>query len=210
MIKAYTKYRYGGPEVLQLEEIEKPSPKEDQILVKVKANSANPADWHIMRGNPFLARLSFGLFKPKVAAIGADFAGVVEEIGSNVENFKVGDRVFGESLYDGAFGEYVAISEAACAKMPDSASFKRMAAVPVAGLTALQALVTHAKLQEGESILINDSSGGAGHFSVQNAKALGAHVTGVCSKRNTEFVRSLGADEVIAYDEVKVVVSTPS
>jgi NADPH:quinone reductase-like Zn-dependent oxidoreductase len=200
-MKAITKNTYGGPEVLKLEEVEKPSIQDDQILVKVMANSANPADWHTMRGTPRFARIAFGLFKPKDKILGADFAGVVEEAGKDTSHFKVGDRVFGESLQGGAFAEYIAVPESVCGKMADNTGFAEMASVPIAGLTALQGLITHGKLKEGESVLINGSSGGVGHFMVQIAKAYGAEVTGVCSSRNTAFVSSLGADHVIAYDK---------
>lgn len=199
-MKAYTKYTYGGPEILKLEEVEKPGVKPGHLLVKVMANSANPADWHILRGKPFLARLSFGLFKPKNKLFGADFAGIVEDVGDGDSKFKKGDRVFGEMI-GGAFAEYVCASEKACAKMPENASFTEMAGVPIAGLTALQALTTHGNIKAGESVLINGSSGGVGHFTVQIAKAMGARVTGVCSSKNEEFVSSLGAENIISYDK---------
>lgn len=199
-MKAFTKDKYGGPEVLQLSEVPKPELKDDHILVKVFANSANPADWHILRGKPFFARFSFGLFKPKVKILGADFAGVVEAVGKNVSHFIIGDRVFGENLAGGAFAEYTCVSSDACGKIPDGIDFPEMASTPVAGITALQALITHGKLKKGESVLINGASGGVGHFAIQIAKAYGARVTGVCSNRNVEFVKGLGADEVIAYD----------
>lgn len=203
-MKAYTKTIYGGPEVLKLEEVEKPELKDDHILVKVMANSANPADWHIIRGKPFFARFTFGLFKPKDKIPGADFAGIVEAVGKNVTHFKTGDRVFGESLKGGAFAEYISVPAAVCATMPVTANFSEMAAVPVAGLTALQAIVTHGMIREGEKVLINGSSGGVGHFAVQVAKAYGAKVTAICSSKNMEFVKSLGADEVIAYDKENI------
>ncbi|MBL7746759.1 MAG: NAD(P)-dependent alcohol dehydrogenase, partial [Chitinophagaceae bacterium] len=203
-MKAFTKYKYGGPEVLQLEEVEKPLIKDDHILVKVMANSANPADWHIIRGKPFFARFSFGLFKPKDKIPGADFSGVVEEVGKNVPHFKTGDHVFGETLKGGAFAEYVCAPANVCAKMPNGAGFPEMAGVPVAGLTALQALTTYGKIKEGETVLINGASGGVGHFAVQIAKAYGAKVTGVCSGKNADFVRSLGADNIIAYDKENI------
>lgn len=203
-MKAYTKTRYGGPEVLRLEEVEKPSLIDDHILVKVIANSANPADWHTLRGKPVLARFAFGLFKPKNKILGADFAGIIEHVGNNVNHFKVGDRVFGESLTAGAFAEYVCVPAKVCGIMPEGTGFPEMASVPVAGLTALQAVITHGKLKEGESVLINGSSGGVGHFAVQIAKAYGGKVTAVCSGRNVDFVKSLGADEVIAYDKENI------
>lgn len=203
-MKAFTKIKYGGPDVLHLEEVEKPSAKEGEILVKVFANSANPADWHILRGKPFFARFTSGLFKPKDKIPGADFAGIVEEIGNNVNLFKPGDRVYGETLMGGAFAEYVNVSETVCAAMPEKADFSQMASVPIAGLTAFQALITHGKLKQGESVLINGASGGVGHFAVQIAKAYGAKVTAVCSSRNIEFVKALGADKVIAYDKENI------
>ena len=203
-MKAFTKTKYGGPEILQLEEVDRPSPKDDEILVRVFANSANPADWHIIRGKPFFARFAMGLFKPKDKIAGADFAGIVEETGKAISHIKVGDKVFGETLDGGAFAEYVSAPSKVCALMPPAADFPVMACVPIAGLTALQALVTHGKLKAGESVLINGSSGGVGHFTVQIAKAYGAIVTGVCSARNTDFVKSLGADNVIAYDKVDI------
>lgn len=203
-MKAFTKKKYGGPEVLQLEEVEKPRVQEGHLLVKVKANSANPADWHILRGEPFFARFSFGLFKPKDRILGSDFSGVVEEVGKNVEHFKVGDRVFGEMLTGGAFAEYLVAPEKVCAIMPKAATFREMACLPIAGLTALQGLTTYGKVKEGERVLINGASGGVGHFAVQIAKAQGALVTGVCSSKNVEFVKSLGADRVIAYDQENI------
>ncbi|MDF3028420.1 MAG: alcohol dehydrogenase [Fluviicola sp.] len=203
-MKAYTKTKYGGPEVLRLEEVELPVPKDNQVKIKILANSANPADWHIIRGKPFFARFVFGLFKPKDKIPGADFAGIVTETGKDVTEFKIGDKVFGESLAGGVFAEYSCVNEAVCAKMPEGASFQEMACVPIAGLTALQALITHGELKKGETVLINGSSGGVGHFAVQIAKAYGAHVTAVCSGKNVDFVRSLGADKVIAYDQENI------
>lgn len=200
IMKAFAKNKYGGPEVLHLDEVEKPVVKDDHILVQVKANSANPADWHILRGAPFFARFSFGLLKPKHKILGADFAGIVEAVGKHVTHFNIGDRVFGESLQGGAFAEYICAPQHACGKMPEDAGFLEMASMPIAGITALQALDTHGNLKAGESVLINGSSGGVGHFAVQIAKAYGATVTAVCSSRNTDFVKDLGADEVIAYD----------
>lgn len=203
-MKAFTKSKYGGPEILQLEEVEKPSLSDDRIIVKVYANSANPADWHIIRGKPFFARFSTGLFKPKDKISGADFAGIIEQVGSGVDHFKPGDRVFGENLEGGAFAEYICVPPQICAHMPEGSDFATMACVPVAGVTAFQAIITHGQLKDGESVLINGSSGGVGHFAVQIAKAYGAQVTAVCSSKNVEFVRSLGADHVIAYDQENI------
>ncbi len=201
MMKAYIKNKYGGPEVLRLEEVEKPTVGEDHLLVRVSANSANPMDWHIIRGKPFFARFTFGLWRPKDKIPGADFAGTVVETGKKVTLFKVGDRVFGETFHGGAFAEFVRVPESVCSNMPEGTDFAEMASVPIAGLTALQALITHGQLKPQEKVLINGSSGGVGHFAVQLAKAYGADVTAVCSGKNAAFVRSLGADRVIAYDE---------
>jgi NADPH:quinone reductase-like Zn-dependent oxidoreductase len=203
-MKAITKSSYGGPEILELEEVEKPSLKQDHLLVKVLANSANPADWHILRGKPFFARFTFGLLKPKDKILGADFAGIVEQVGNHVAHFKVGDRVFGESLKGGAFAQYICVPATVCARMPQGVAFPIMASVPIAGLTALQALTTHGRLKGGESVLINGASGGVGHFALQLAKAYGAQVTAVCSNRNRAFVKTLGADEVVAYDKENI------
>lgn len=203
-MKAFTRSKYGGPEVLHLEEVEKPALKDNCILVKVFANSANPADWHIIRGKPFFARFSVGLFKPADRIPGADFSGIVVKTGNNVSHFKAGDRVFGEMLKGGAFGEFICAPASVCAVMPDGTDFPEMACVPIAGLTALQALITHGHLKEGESVLINGSSGGVGHFAVQIAKTYGAKVTAVCSGKNLDFVRTLGADQVIAYDQENI------
>lgn len=200
-MKAITKYKYGGPEVLQLENVLIPEPAEDEILIKVAANSANPADWHIMRGAPFLARLSFGLFKPKNLVLGSDVAGTVEAVGKSVKQYSVGDLVFGE-LLEGAFAEYALAKEKQIAKFPKGPSFEEMAALPIAGLTAWQGLHEQGQIKKGERVLINGASGGVGHYAVQIAKAAGADVTGICSSRNSDFVKSLGADQVIAYDLV--------
>jgi NADPH:quinone reductase-like Zn-dependent oxidoreductase len=199
-MKAFTKKRYGGPEVLRLEEVEKPPMSDDQVQVKVFANSANPADWHIIRGKPFFARFTFGLFKPKYKFSGADFAGIIEAVGKDVSHLKAGDRVFGTTLMGGAFAEYSCVPAKNCAVMPAEIAFPEMASVPLAGVTALQAVITHGQLKKGESILINGASGGVGHLTVQIAKAFGATVTAVCSSKNVQFVKSLGADQVIAYD----------
>ncbi len=200
-MKAFIKTKYGGPEVLRLEEVEMPGLKEDHIMVKEVANAANPADWHLLRGEPFVARFTAGLFKPKEKIAGADFSGIVVETGSRVTQFNIGDKVFGESLLGGAFAEYVAVPVSVCAKVPDNVNLVQMAALPIAGLTALQALVTHGNIKQGETVLINGASGGVGHFAVQIARAYGATVTAVCSSRNVDFVKSLGADDVIAYDK---------
>jgi NADPH:quinone reductase-like Zn-dependent oxidoreductase len=203
-MKAFVKTTYGGPAVLKLEEVQKPAVKDNHILVKVMANSANPADWHILRGKPFFARFIFGLVKPKNKFLGADFAGIVEETGKYVTNFKIGDKVFGETLDGGAFAEYTSVPANVCAIMPEGTEFREMASIPIAGLTALQALITHGQIKAGESVLINGSSGGVGHFAVQIAKAYGAIVTAVCSTKNIDFVKNLGADQVISYDQENI------
>lgn len=199
-MKAFVKTKYGGPEVLQLEEVELPTLQEDQLLVKVYANAANPADWHLLRGKPFFARFTSGLFKPKEKIPGADFAGIVVAKGSSVASFEVGDHIVGGTLLGGAFAEFVTVPAFVCAKFSKESSFEQMASLPIAGLTAMQALLTHGKLKPGETVLINGAAGGVGHFAVQIAKHYGAIVTGVCSGRNVEFVKLLGADKVIAYD----------
>jgi NADPH:quinone reductase-like Zn-dependent oxidoreductase len=203
-MKAFTKTIYGGPEILKLDEVEKPTLRDGHLLVKVLANSANPADWHILRGEPVLARFAFGLFKPRYNIAGADFSGIVEEVGNNVKHFKVGDYVFGETLKGGAFAQYTCVDANVCGKMPEGTGFPEMACVPIAGVTALQALITHGKLKEGESVLINGSSGGVGHFAIQIAKAYHAKITAVCSSKNIDFVKGLGADQVIAYDKERI------
>ena len=203
-MKAFTRTKYGGPEILRMEEKEKPIIKDGQVLVKVEANSANPADWHILRGKPFFARFTFGLFHPKDKIPGADFAGIVEQTGNDVSYLRAGDRVFGETLTGGAFAAYTCVPANVCALMPEGTGFPEMAASPIAGITALQALITHGKLKAGETVLINGSSGGVGHFAVQVAKAYGATVTAVCSDKNVAFVKSLGADHVISYDKENI------
>ena len=203
-MKAIIYTNYGSPDVLQLKEIEKPTPKENEVLVKVHAAAANPADWHLMRAEPFVARLENGLLKPKHTRLGADMAGRVEAIGKNVTQFQVGDDVFGELPLNalGSYAEYIAAPEELLALKPARLSFEQAAAVPLAGFTALQGLRDKGKLQPGQKVLINGASGGVGTFAVQIAKALGAaEVTGVCSTRNLELVRSIGADKVIDYTQ---------
>jgi NADPH:quinone reductase-like Zn-dependent oxidoreductase len=198
-IKAYFYRDYGSPDVLRLEEIEKPVPADDQVLVRVRAASVNPLDWHYMEGTPYIVRLlEFGLLKPKVPRLGVDMAGQVEAVGKNVTQFKPGDEVYGQRF--GAFGEYVTVREdRALVIKPPGVTFEQAAALPVAAITALQGLRDKGKLQAGQKVLINGASGGVGTFAVQLAKTMGAEVTGVCSGRNTELVKSLGADHVIDY-----------
>ncbi len=200
-MKAITYTRYGSPDVLELTEVEKPAPKDDEALVKVHAASANPADWHFMRAEPFLARLANGLLKPKNTKLGADVAGRVEAIGGNVTRLQAGDDVFGEmSLNElGAFAEYVCVPEELLALKPARMTFEQAAAVPLAAFTALQGLRDKGRIQPGQRVLINGASGGVGTFAVQIAKSFGTEVTGVCSTRNLDMVRSIGADHVIDY-----------
>ncbi len=189
---------YGGPEVLTVERVEKPVPSEDQILVKVHATSVNPLEWHVMTGTPYILRSSAGFGAPKDPRLGVDVAGVVESVGKNVTRLKPGDEVFGTVW--GAFAEYAVFPERnAVVIKPANVSFEEAATAPIAGITALQALRDQGRLQAGQSVLINGASGGVGTFAVQIAKDMGAQVTGVCSTRNLELVRSLGADHVIDY-----------
>jgi NADPH:quinone reductase-like Zn-dependent oxidoreductase len=198
-MKAVAHTKYGPPDVLEIQEIEKPTPDENQSLVRVYAASVNPAEAHMLSGR-LMARIAGGngFFKPKETILGADIAGVVEAVGSNVTQFKPGDAVFGRRAPNG-FAEYVCLSEKALALKPANISFEQAAAVPVAAITALQSLRDAGKVQAGQTVLINGASGGVGTFAVQIAKTLGAHVIGVCHPRNLDLVRSLGADEVIDY-----------
>ncbi len=197
-MKAIVYHEFGSPDVLRLEEIEKPAPTDNQLLIRVRGASVNPLDWHYMEGTPYLARLlAFGLLKPKVTRLGVDYAGTVEAIGKNVTQFKPGDEVYGNRF--GAFAEYICASEKSLALKPANLTFEQAASIPVAGITALQALRDKGKIEPGQKVLINGASGGVGTFAVQIAKALGAEVTGVCSGRNAEMVRSIGADHVIDY-----------
>jgi NADPH:quinone reductase-like Zn-dependent oxidoreductase len=189
---------YGPADVLRHEQVDKPVPGVDEVLVKVRAASVNPLDWHYMRGSPYLMRLGVGLGAPDDPRLGVDFAGTVEAVGAEVSRFRPGEAVFGGA--NGAFADYIVIGEdRALVKKPDNVSFAEAAAVPIAGITALQALRDHGKLQPGQAVLINGASGGVGTFAVQIAKSMGGVVTGVCSTRNIELVRSLGADRVIDY-----------
>ncbi len=189
---------YGSPEVLQLVELAKPVPEVDQVLVKVHVAALNPLDWHYMRGEPYVMRLNSGIGAPDSTRIGVDFAGTVEAVGSKVTRFKPGDEVYGGR--SGALADYVVIGEdRAITLKPSGISHEQAAAIPIAAVTALQGLRDQGKLQPGERVLINGASGGVGTFAVQIAKALGAEVTGVCSTRNVDLVRSLGADHVVDY-----------
>ncbi len=197
-MKAIVYCDYGVPN-LKLQEIEKPAPADDQLLVKVRAASVNPLDWHYVEGTPYFMRaMGVGVRKPKETRLGVDFAGTVEAVGKNVTQFKPGDEVFGGRT--GAFADYVCVRESrAVALKPANISFEQAASVPIAAITALQGLRDKAKVQPGQKILINGASGGVGTFAVQIAKSFGADVTGVCSTRNLDMVRSLGADHVIDY-----------
>ena len=197
-MKAITFCDYGSPEVVKLEEIEKPVHGDDQVLIKVRAAAVNPLDWHYMRGEPYIMRMDGSFRKPNVTRLGVDFAGTVEAVGKNVREFKPGDEVFGGKF--GAFAEYVAVAEAgSLVKKPENISFEQAGGVNVGAMTALQALRDKGKLKPGEKVLINGASGGVGTFAVQIAKSMGANVTGVSSGRNVELVKSLGADQAIDY-----------
>jgi NADPH:quinone reductase-like Zn-dependent oxidoreductase len=201
-MKAIVNERYGLPDVLQLKEVEKPAPKDDQVLVKVHAVSINAYDWHSLTADIFLVRLmGGGLLRPKNKILGADIAGQVEAVGSNTRQFHTGDEVFGDiaAYGSGGFAEYVAVPERALALKPGNLSFEEAAAVPMAAFTALQGLRDQGHIQPGQKVLINGASGGVGTFAVQIAKAFGAEVTAVCSTRNLNMARSLGADHVIDY-----------
>lgn len=182
---------YGSPDVLKLENIAKPAAADDRVLVKVQAASVNPLDWHYMRGKPYIMRADAGVGAPKSTRMGADFAGTIEAIGKNVTRFKVGDEVFGDR--NGAFAQYVSVAEnGAIALKPANMSMEQAAAVPVAAVTALQALRDKGKVRPAQKVLINGASGGVGTFAVQIAKNYGAEVTGVCSTRNVAMVQSIG------------------
>ena len=197
-MKAVAYRCYGSPEVLKVEELEKPTPGDEQVLVKVRAASINPLEWHYMEGKPYLARPMIGLGAPDDPRLGVDFAGTVEAVGKKVTKFKVGDEVFGGR--DGALGQYVNVREAGSIVLkPTNMTFDQAASVPVAAITALQGLRDSAKVHAGQKVLINGASGGVGTFAVQIAKSMGAEVTGVCSTRNVDLVKSLGADHVIDY-----------
>ena len=191
--------KYGSPDVLQLEEIDKPAVDDDQVLIKVHAASVNPLDWHRMRGEPYFMRTSEGLGKPKNTGLGADVAGRVEAVGRNVTQVQPGDEVFGMGIR--TLAEYVVISGEGVVQKPANVTFEEAASVPVAALTALQGLRDKGGIQPGQNVLVNGAAGGVGTFAVQIAKSFGADVTGVCSTRNVELVRSIGADHVVDYTQ---------
>src|SRR5215203_2639320 len=209
-MKAIVRNTYGSPNVLELQEVEKPDFADDGVLVRVRAASVNRGDWYSLTGTPYVARMQVGLLKPKTNRLGVDFAGTVEAVGRDVTQFRPGDEVFG-GRSSGAFAEYVCVRVAAplsrrfqsfiVAPKPANLTFEQAAAVPVAALTALQGLRDKGQIQLGQQVLINGASGGVGTFAVQIAKALGAEVTAVCSTRNVELVRSLGADHVVDYTQ---------
>jgi NADPH:quinone reductase-like Zn-dependent oxidoreductase len=203
-MKAALCTRYGPPDVIQIKDVEKPVPKNDEVLIKVRAASVNPLDWHTMRGSPYLARMIGGLREPKDARLGVDVAGQVEAVGSDVTDFHPGDEVFG--MCKGSFAEYACASESALAMSvlaikPANVTFEQAASVPVAAFTALQGLRDKGQLRRGQKVLINGASGGVGTFAVQIARSFGANVTGVTSTRNVNMVRSLGADGVIDHTQ---------
>nr|WP_304214894.1 NAD(P)-dependent alcohol dehydrogenase [Fredinandcohnia onubensis] len=200
-MKAIISERYGGPETLKLSEVTSPTPKENQVLVRGRASSINFGNYVLLSGKPRLARLVFGLMKPKFPIPGGDMAGIVEAVGANVTQFQVGDEVFGDlsSSGFGAFAEYVVVDEKSLALKPTNLSFAEAAAVPMAATTALQAIRDKGMIKAGQKVLIYGASGGVGTFAVQIAKAFGAEVTAVVSTRNVDIARSLGADQVIDY-----------
>jgi NADPH:quinone reductase-like Zn-dependent oxidoreductase len=197
-MKAIVYTKYGSPDVLQLKDVEKPTPKDDEVLIKIVAASVNAYDWHFLTADIFLIRLmGGGLLKPKYTRLGADIAGRVEAVGKNVKEFQLDDEVFG--MVRGGFAEYACALENALALKPSNLSFEQAAAVPMAAVTALQGLRDEGQIQEGQKVLINGASGGVGTFAVQIAKSFGAEVTAVCSTKNVDQARSLGADHVIDY-----------
>jgi len=204
LMKAIVYTKYGPPDVLQLKEVEKPTPKDNEVLIKVHAASVNATEWHIVRGEPFLVRLMVGgILKPKNTIPGADMAGRVEAVGRNVNQFQPGDEVFGDlsECGWGTFAEYVCASENALALKPANTTFEGAAAVPLSAVTALQGLRDKGQIQPGKKVLINGAGGGVGTFAVQIAKSFRAEVTGVCSTRKLDMVRSIGADKVIDYTQ---------
>jgi len=200
-MKAMVYENYGSPDVLKLMEIVKPVIKDNEILIKVYAASVTPLDWHFLTGTPYIARLMAGLLKPKRKVLGTDVAGVVEAVGVNITQFQPGDEVFGLSFYNGSFAEYLCVPESQLQLVlkPSNVSYDDAAATPYSGYTALTCLRDLGKIQPGQKVLINGASGGTGTFAIQIAKSFGAEVTGVCSTRNLERVRSIGADEAIDY-----------
>ena len=202
-MKAIVYDRYGPPDVFRLEEVDQPTPRGDQVRVKIRAASVNAPDWRLMRANPIFARLHSGLLRPKFRILGCDVSGTVDAVGPDAKQFRVGDDVFGDlaRFGYGGFAEYVCPTEKALAAKPASVSFEAAAATPMAAMTALQGLRDRGHVQPGQKVLIAGASGGVGTFAVQIAKLLGAEVTAVCSTSKTELARSLGADRVIDYSK---------
>ncbi len=197
-MKAIVYLKYGSPDVIQFKDVEKPTPKDDEVLIRIQAASVNAYDWHFLTADIFLIRLmGGGLLKPKYTRLGADVAGWVETVGKNVKQFQPGDKVFG--MVKGSFAEYTTAPESSVALMPINSSFDEAAAIPMAAITALQGLRDEGHIKAGQKVLINGASGGVGTFAVQIAKSFGAEVTAVCSPRNLEQARSIGADHVIDY-----------
>jgi NADPH:quinone reductase-like Zn-dependent oxidoreductase len=199
-MKAIRYYRYGPPDVLKLEDIDMPAVGDNDVLVRVRAASVNPLDWHFMRGTPYLVRMVGGLSRPRAGRLGADMAGAVEAVGKNVTGFRPGDEVFGGLEDRGTLAEYISIRyDGTVLAKPADLTFEQAASVPVAAVTALQALRDKGRVRPGHKVLVNGASGGVGTFAVQLAKAFGAEVTGVCSTANAEMVASIGADQIIDY-----------
>lgn len=196
-MKAIVYRRYGSADVLKFEDIDKPIPGRDEVLIRVRAASVNPLDWHFMRGTPYFLRMMAGLRKPTFTRLGVDVAGEVEAVGSDVDQFKPGDQVFGAGR--GAFAEYACARESGLVLKPENVAFEQAAAAPIASFTALVALRDRGKIRTGQKVLINGAAGGVGTFAVQIAKSFGADVTGVCSTTNVEMVRRIGADHVVDY-----------
>jgi NADPH:quinone reductase-like Zn-dependent oxidoreductase len=205
-MKAIVQTEYGSPEVLSLQEVERPVVSNAGVLVRIHATAVHAGDWHLMRGDPWLVRLMYGLFKPQHQILGTDIAGIVEEIGAEVTQFKIGDCVFGDLSASGfgGFAEYVCVPESALALKPNNLTFAQAATVPVSALAALKGLRDVGKIRSGQQVLINGAAGGVGTFAVQIAKAHGAIVTAVCSSRNIEMVRSIGADHILDYTQIDI------
>ena len=202
-MKAVVCHKYGGPEVLALQEVDKPIPQDDEVQIKIRAVSVNAGDWHLMRGTPFPVRLMFGLTKPKYTILGVDIAGEVEAVGKNVTQFKPGDAVFGDLSTSGygGFAEYACAKENFLALKPENLSFEEASTLPTPAVAALQGLRDKGKVGAGQTVVVNGASGGVGTYAVQIAKAFGAEVTGVCSAGKMDMVRSIGADHVIDYKQ---------
>jgi NADPH:quinone reductase-like Zn-dependent oxidoreductase len=211
-MKAIVYQNFGSPDILRCEEIDKPTPGDNEVLIKVRAASVNPLDWKLMKGGPFIVRILLGLGKPKIKRPGVDVAGQIEAVGRNVTQFKPGDEVFGTCV--GAFAEYATSASALGMKSalvikPDNVTFEQAASAPVAAITALQGLRDRGRIQPRQKVLVNGAAGGVGTFAVQIARSFGANVTGVCSTRNVDMVRSIGADRVIDYTQEDFTKSGP-